>query len=82
MAHMVLFDEAFNAADSCLQLPPARTKNGRAPPFPVLEPSRQHVAHSHRMVCPAHDNYLDIITTQEWRSLTFTANVLLWARNA
>ena len=59
MAHMVLFDEAFNAADSCLQLPPARTKNGRASPFPVLEPSRPHVAHSHRMICLAHDNYLD-----------------------
>ena len=60
MASFVLFDDAFNAEHSALQLQPTRTKNGRASPFPVLEPSRpMHVAHTHRMISLAHDNYLD-----------------------
>ena len=65
---LLCFATEFDQVRSVLALQPARTKRGNATAYPTLEPSRPvNVAHSHRMVCLAHDYMLEQATrTMLW----------------
>ena len=84
---LLCFATEFDQVRSVLALQPARTKGGNATAYPTLEPSRPvNVAHSHRMVCLAHDYMLEQATrTMLWskgpdkvRRLRLQLQLRLW----